>query len=79
MKFNPDIHHRKSIRLKDYDYSQAGYYFVTICLHNRENVFGKIIDGKMILNELGEIAVKILLDLPNRFNNIMIDVNIFHA
>ena len=39
MEYNPQIHHRRSIRLKDYDYSQNGYYFVNICTHNRQNYF----------------------------------------
>ena len=56
MKYNSDIHHRKSIRLKDYDYSQSGAYFVTICAYNRECLLGKIVDGKMRLNEYGLIA-----------------------
>src|SRR4051794_5908341 len=42
MEYNPQIHHRKSIRLKGYDYSQAGVYFITICCHNRHCVFGNI-------------------------------------
>jgi putative transposase len=56
MPFNPDIHHRKSIRLKGYDYSQAGLYFLTICVKNTECLFGNITDGKMRLNPIGEIA-----------------------
>lgn len=47
---------RKQIRLKNYDYSQAGYYFVTICVKDRRKVFGKVSDGKMNLNSLGEVA-----------------------
>ena len=46
MKYKPDIHHRRSIRLQGYDYSQAGAYFVTICAQNRECLFGKIVDRK---------------------------------
>jgi hypothetical protein len=42
MKFNPDIHRRRSIRLKNYDYSQKGLYFITICTHGHECLFGKI-------------------------------------
>ena len=45
MKYNPQIHHRRSIRLKGYDYSKAGAYFITICCENRESRFGKIIVG----------------------------------
>jgi REP element-mobilizing transposase RayT len=56
MKYNPEIHHRRSIRLKGYDYSQEGLYFITICTHNRKCLFGEITDGKMILNEIGKIV-----------------------
>jgi REP element-mobilizing transposase RayT len=55
-KYNPHIHHRKSIRLKGYDYSQAGAYFITICCHDRACLFGEILDHKMVLNEWGIIA-----------------------
>lgn len=43
MTYNPSIHNRKSIRLKDYDYSQEGLYFITICSHNKECIFGEIV------------------------------------
>ncbi len=55
MKFNPEIHHRRSIRLKGYDYSQNGAYFVTLCSWQRECLFGDIKDGEMRLNENGLI------------------------
>lgn len=58
MKFDPDRHHRRSIRLRGYDYSQVGAYFVTVCMHNRECLFGQIVDGEMLLNELGECVVR---------------------
>ena len=41
-KYNPQIHHRRSIRLKGYDYTQAGAYFITLCTHNRQPFFGSI-------------------------------------
>jgi hypothetical protein len=47
MKDNPLEHHRRSIRLKGYDYAQPGAYFITICVQNRECVLGEIIDGEM--------------------------------
>ncbi len=47
MSYDPDRHHRRSIRLRDYDYSQAGAYFVTICIYNREYLLGEI-DGVMV-------------------------------
>ncbi|MCK5741132.1 MAG: transposase [Chlorobi bacterium] len=56
MKYNPEKHHRRSIRLKEYDYSQSGLYFITLCVQNRECIFGNIEDGTMILNEYGTIA-----------------------
>jgi REP element-mobilizing transposase RayT len=49
-------HHRRSIRLKEYDYSQPGEYFVTICTHNHECTLGEIINGEMRLNEIGKIV-----------------------
>ena len=53
---DPRKHHRRSIRLQGYDYSQAGAYFITICTHGREYLFGEIVDGEMMLNELGRIV-----------------------
>jgi len=41
-KYNPQIHHRRTIRLKGYDYSKAGQYFITICCKNRVCLFGKL-------------------------------------
>jgi putative transposase len=70
MTFIPEIHHRHSIRLKGYDYSQAGYYYVTICTQDRNCVFGEIINGKMMLNESGKIVENCWFDLPNHYNNI---------
>jgi REP element-mobilizing transposase RayT len=56
MKYNPDIHHRKSVRLQNYDYSSAGAYFVTLCTFQRQHLFGEVVDGEMQLNELGLIV-----------------------
>ena len=58
MKFDPQKHHRRSIRLKEYDYSQAGVYFVTIVAWQRECLFGEIVDGEMMLNNVGKIIQK---------------------
>jgi len=55
-KFDPSIHHRRSIRLKGYDYSQAGLYFVTVCVQDCKCIFGNVVDGKMVLNDAGQIA-----------------------
>ncbi len=55
MKYDPDKHHRRSIRLKGYDYTQNGAYFVTICTWQRQNLFGDIVSGQMQLSRHGEI------------------------
>lgn len=73
MKYNPKIHHRHSIRLQGYDYSKSGVYFITIVSHDRECLLGKIVDGKMILNENGKIVDTTWNDLPNHNDNISLD------
>ena len=56
MTYDPNLDRRRSIRLKGYDYTQPGAYFITIVTFQREEIFGEVKDGKMICNELGEIA-----------------------
>lgn len=51
----------ESTRLKNWDYSANGYYFVTICTDNMQRIFGKVIDGKMVLSDVGKIAESELL------------------
>lgn len=63
-KYNPHIHHRRSIRLKGYDYSQAGLYFITICCQDRICRFGNLVNGEMVLNEFGIIAYNEWLKTP---------------
>ena len=67
IKYNPAIHHRRSIRLKGYDYSQDGLYFITICTHNREFLFGEIINQEMILNSAGKMTNECWLKIPEHF------------
>ena len=64
MKYNPDIHNRRSIRMRGYDYSQCGMYFVTICTSDRLILFGNVENGVMLLNNAGEIAKYELLETP---------------
>ena len=73
MPYNPNIHHRHSIRLKGYDYTQQGAYFVTICTHQRNCLFGEIVDGEMKLNTNGEIARGSWLSIPRHFQNVELD------
>ena len=90
MKYNPNIHNRQSIRLKGYDYSQTGLYFFTICVQNRECLFGKIEktsqhdDSKMKLNDAGIMVEKWYYELENKYPNIkcrehMVMPNHFHC
>lgn len=73
MKYNPEIHNRKSMRLKEYDYSQAGYNFVTISSHNRTHLFGKIVNNKIELNEFGRIVDDCIKIIPQHFEYASID------
>jgi len=82
-KYNPNIHHRRSIRLKGYDYAQAGLYFITICCERRDDrkglpaqqmPFGHIENDEMVLNELGNIAYNEWAKLAERFPNFELDV-----
>lgn len=64
---------RRSIRLKGYDYSQAGAYFVTICTQDRVYLFGEVVDGEMRLNEWGEIVRQCWFDIPAHFPKAALD------
>jgi REP element-mobilizing transposase RayT len=87
MAYNPDIHHRRSIRLRNYDYTQAGAYFVTICVQDRECLFGEITNRVMRLHDAGNIVAEqwiktgdirdtVELDawtvMPNHFHGIIV-------
>ena len=66
-------HHRRSIRLRGYDYTQAGAYFVTLLAHNRECLFGDVVDGEMRVNALGQIVAECWEALPAHFSNVELD------
>src|SRR5215207_3205561 len=70
MKFNPQIHHRRSIRLPGYDYSQPGAYFITLVTRGRERLFGKIKEGEMQLSNAGQIVRDVWNSLPARYPQI---------
>ncbi len=84
MAYDPKQHHRRSIRLKGYDYSQAGMYFITICVTDMECFFGSVVKDKMVLNDAGKVMEKWYFELSNKFPDIkrgpyVVMPNHFHA
>jgi REP element-mobilizing transposase RayT len=73
-QYNSDRHHRRSLRLKGYDYSQSGAYFITICARSKDPLFGEIIDGEMILNDYGLVVKKCWLGIPDHFLDANLDL-----
>ena len=73
MKSDPGIHHRISIRLRGYDYSRVGTYFVTICTQERECLFGEIVDGGVHLNDMGRIVVDSWEWLAEQYAHVSLD------
>ena len=76
MTYNPDKHHRRSIRLKGYDYTQAGAYFVTIVTQGRECLFGRVVDGDMRLNDAGQMIERWWSALSDKFPHVIPDAAI---
>ena len=89
--YDPDKHHRRSVRLPTYDYTQPGAYFVTVCTYGRECLFGEVADGAMVLSESGRIVQEeweqthivrpyVQLDafvvMPNHLHGILIIMNV---
>ena len=75
---------KKSIRLHNYDYSQKGLYFITICIKNRQHLFGSIVNGKMRLNDPGEMVQRIWSEIPQFYkgfelHDFVVMPNHFHA
>ena len=82
--YNPDAHNRRSIRLRDFDYGDAGAYFVTLCTWRRECLFGDVVDGDVRLNEFGMVVRDEWLHTPQVRPNVELDEfnvmpNHFHA
>jgi REP element-mobilizing transposase RayT len=73
-KYNPVIHHRRSIRLQGYDYSRPGAYFVTICLQEKDShLLGEVVTGKVQGSRYGEIVLKCWNRLPRHYPNVILD------
>lgn len=73
MRFDPDKNHRRSIRLRGYDYTRAGAYFVTICTQNRECLFGNIVEGEIRLNDAGHVVQSVWNELPQHYPGVDVD------
>jgi len=73
MRFDPDKHHRRSIRLRGYDYTRAGAYFVTICTQNRECLFGNIVEGEIWLNDAGHMVQSVWNELSQHYPGVDVD------
>lgn len=67
MTYNPDVHHRHSIRLRDFDYASTGAYYVTICTQGRICLFGDVVDGMMVENDAGRAVGKWWHELTKKF------------
>jgi len=73
MRFHPERHHRRSIRLKGYDYRQAGAYFVTICTQDRAFLFGQVVHDEIQLNDAGKMVYDVWNDLPAFYPGVQTD------
>jgi putative transposase len=73
MNIDSAAHHRRSIRLQGYDYSSVGAYFVTICTHNRECLFGEIVDAGMVVNDGGRMVQTCWGGIPAHFPHVELD------
>ncbi len=81
---DPEFHRRRSIRLKNYDYSQAGAYFITVCVQGKLCLFGDIVNGNMIKNLGGEMIQSIWSAIPAHYPRVAVDAfvvmpNHFHG
>jgi putative transposase len=82
--YNPEMHHRRSLRLRDYDYSYVGAYYITICTVDRQGLFGQIIlteselfsnvdSSTMILNDFGLVTRQCWEAIPEHFTDVELD------
>ncbi len=72
-KYEPNIHNRRSIRLPEYDYSQDGWYFITICTQSQKCLFGKFANGQIQLYEYGRIVDKCWRWLSQQYDYVHLD------
>lgn len=72
-RYDPERHHRRSIRLAGYDYGAAGAYFVTVCTHGRSPLFGGVVDGRTRVTEAGRFVWSAWLPLPLHHRHVCLD------
>ena len=70
MAYDPEKHHRRSIRIKHHDYSSPGWYFITICTKDRECLFGDVVHDKMELSQIGTMVEQCWLKIPDHFSTV---------
>jgi len=73
MRYDPTKHHRRSMRLPGYDYTQPGAYFVTVCTQNRECMFGDVVEGQIALADPGRMVESVWRDLPEHYPGVALD------
>jgi len=73
MSYDPAVHHRRSIRLPEYDYTQAGAYYISICTYRRAWLFGDVVDGEMRLSRLGQVVAARWQAIPRTFRCARLD------
>ena len=73
MAFDPEKRHRRSIRLKGYDYARAGVYFVTICTQGREYLLGHVSIGEVVLSDCGRVVERRWRRLSDHFWDVELD------
>jgi REP element-mobilizing transposase RayT len=76
LSYRPDLHQRRSIRLQGFDYAHSGAYFVTVCSHGRECLFGEVVDGVVELNASGQMLEYWLDELPRKFQWVTTDASV---
>jgi putative transposase len=76
MSYEPDIHHRRSIRLRGYDYTGAGNYYITICTEHNRCLLGEVVLGQINENDAGHMVDRVWNSIPARFPTAQLDEHI---
>ena len=74
MNPNDSLPHRKKLRIPDFDYSQPGAYYVSIVTQGRRKLFGQIVDGEMVLNDIGKMVKEVIDQIPDHYPGINVEL-----